>query len=63
MNGQRGRDGTRAVNAAFERPEPPDPLKEGQAAVWRTTVEAMPPEWFPPETTELLTQYCRHVTT
>jgi hypothetical protein len=41
------------------RPEPPEELDEEQAAVWRKTVDSMPPDWFTGATFPLLKQYCR----
>ena len=46
-----------------ERPLPPGELTGEQAAVWQSVVDALPAEWFPPETHELLVMYCRHVIT
>lgn len=37
-------------------------LTAKQAAVWKRTVDAMPPEWFGGESLPLLAEYCRHVT-
>jgi hypothetical protein len=36
-------------------------LTEDQGRVWTKTVNAMPEDWFRPETLEMLAQYCRHV--
>lgn len=46
-----------------ERPQPPEHLTPEQKAIWRNTVDAMPVDWFRPETLEVLAQYCRHVIT
>ena len=47
---------------AIERPEPPDYLTNEQATVWRSVVNRLPADWFPPVTHALLAQFCRHVT-
>jgi hypothetical protein len=43
------------------RPLPPQDLTEEQAEVWRSTVAALPADWFPRETLPVLAQYARHV--
>ena len=43
------------------RPKAPDSLTEEQKKVWKKTAEAMPVDWFRPETQDTLEQYCRHV--
>jgi hypothetical protein len=45
----------------MKRPEPPDELTEEQADEWRRVVSQVPPDWFPPDTHQLLVTYCRHV--
>ena len=65
---QRGRKSAAALSVvagridAVQRPEPPAELTEEQAEIWRATVGALRPDWFPRETHALLVQYCRHVT-
>lgn len=44
-----------------ERPKPLRELTPEQSGVWRETVDALPADWFPPETLNLLAMYCRHV--
>lgn len=44
-----------------QRPKAPDHLTPEQVAIWDYTVNAMPADWFRPETLEILAQYCRHV--
>ncbi len=44
------------------RPKAPDDLSQEQKKVWKKTAEAMPIDWFRPETQDTLEQYCRHVT-
>lgn len=44
-----------------ERPEAPDGMPDDQKAVWEQVIQSCPPDWFPPETLDLLTQYCVHV--
>lgn len=65
--GARGRKSKNELQAAkavsvetIERPAPPDDLSDEQKAEWRTIVEALPGDWFGPETHALLAQYCRH---
>jgi hypothetical protein len=43
------------------RPDVPLELTEEQAEEWRTVVNRLPADWFPPETHPLLVQYCREV--
>lgn len=45
------------------RPSPPLDLTEAESDVWVAMVNAMPADWFPPETWPLLTQWCRHTIT
>lgn len=49
------------VVATVERPKAPPELTDAQAEVWQDVVEALPADWFPPETRPLLAMYCRHV--
>ena len=46
-----------------QRPKPPKILTVEQANVWNQIVEALPADWFPQETHDLLCTYCRHVVT
>jgi len=41
-----------------QRPEPPPELDAAEAAIWRSTVTAMRPDWFTPETHPVLRAYC-----
>ncbi len=64
--GTRGRTSSAALSVssqvtAIQRPDAPYDLTDEQADVWRSTVEALPADWFTPETFGLLTSYCRHV--
>ena len=43
------------------RPKAPEDLTSEQKKVWKKTAEAMPVDWFRPETQDTLEQYCRHV--
>jgi len=36
-------------------------LTDEQAGEWSRIVDALPADWFPPETHGLLVQYCRHL--
>lgn len=53
----------KAVQAAGMRPPPPESwdADDERAAIWRQTVDACPPGWFPPQTHTLLEIYCSHV--
>lgn len=42
------------------RPEPPSHLTSDHKRIWRQVVNALPADWFGPETYPLLIQYCRH---
>lgn len=66
--GTRGRTSAAALTVvrpgdviSTPRPKPPADLTEEQAAEWRFIVDGLPADWFPPETHQLLAQYCRHV--
>lgn len=51
-----------AGNASrLARPEPLPDLTDEAAEVWMHTVEALPADWFRPETWHLLAAYCRAV--
>lgn len=43
------------------RLKPPSGLPEAQLAVWRQTVDPLPPDWFSAEHEPLLLQYVNHV--
>ena len=43
------------------RPDAPYDLTDRQAAIWWAIVNRLPADWFPRETHDVLTQYCRHV--
>lgn len=67
--GQRGRKPASALTISapvdgavslIRRPEPPLDLTPAQSDVWQSVVDAMPADWFQPETFPLLKQYCRH---
>ena len=42
------------------RQKPPAELTDEERTQWLNVVNAMPADWFTPETGPLLTQYCRH---
>jgi len=44
----------------IRRPRPLPELNAEQAVEWRVVVDALPADWFRPETFGLLAQYCRH---
>jgi hypothetical protein len=50
-----GRNGLETVR----RPEPPGELTDEEAQIWKNIVNGMAADWFPAETHDLLTQYCR----
>lgn len=52
---------TQNVTSLPERPRAPEDLTAEQQEIWRETVEAMPPNWFRPETHQSLSHYCVHV--
>ena len=41
--------------------EPPTSMPDDQKEVWRRVVASCPPDWFQPETLDILEQYCVHV--
>ena len=43
------------------RPDAPLDLTPEEGDEWLRIVEAMPADWFPPETHGLLRQHCRHI--
>ena len=47
--------------AELARPEPPKDLHPDASAIWKTTVNALPSDWFRPETHVQLASYCRHM--
>ncbi|TIV71449.1 MAG: hypothetical protein E5V89_10100 [Mesorhizobium sp.] len=42
-------------------PDAPYDLSDEAAAVWRGVVDALPSDFFPPESFDTLASYCRHV--
>lgn len=44
-----------------KRPDPPKRLNARQKAVWKRTVDAMPIDWFGPESWDLLVLYCQQI--
>lgn len=50
-----------ALIQPVERPRPLADLTAEQAEEWARVVNALPADWFRPETLGLLAQYCRHV--
>jgi hypothetical protein len=66
--GTRGRTSAASLAVAspvqvVRRADPPLDLTPQESDVWAQTVEAMPADWFPPETWPLLRQWCRHTVT
>lgn len=64
--GSRGRKSADSLQAAVlpsgaVRPDAPYSLSDKEAAAWRTIVDAMPDDWFKPESHALLEAHCRHV--
>ncbi len=53
--------GRAKVVEKIDRPKPPREMNTEQGEVWSPIVDALPPEWFPPETHQSLVSYCRHV--
>ncbi len=49
--------------AVVDRPAPILNLTPEESDVWAETVDAMPADWFRPETFPLLAQWCRHTVT
>jgi len=47
--------------SAIHRPEAPIFLNEGAREEWSRVVNALPADWFGPETLSILTLYCEHV--
>lgn len=45
----------------LKRLQPPASMSDDQRAVWRMSVENLPPDWFSTEQIPMLTEYCRHV--
>ena len=63
---QRGRKAALAIAESSgitsqERPDPPVDLTTEQRIEWILVINAVPAEWFQPETHGLLAQYCKHV--
>ena len=64
--GTRGRASSASLTVtpqiqAVQRPDAPYDLTDEEVDTWRAVVEALPADWFPPETHGLLTSYCRHI--
>lgn len=64
---QRGRKSEGAISLqglvspqTVERPDAPYDLTDEQTEVWSRVVDAMPADWFGPETWCELANYCRH---
>jgi len=58
----RGRQSLKVIEGmGVARPSPPSRMGEDEALIWRQTVEALPADWFRPETLAILEQYCSHV--
>lgn len=49
------------VVVLHDRPKPPHYMAKEEKEIWETTVQGLPVEWFRPEQTPLLEQYCVHV--
>jgi hypothetical protein len=63
---QRGRRSVASLSVApigERRPPPPDTLTPAQADIWRRIVGVYPPEYFRPDSFDLLSAYCQHVDT
>ena len=65
---QRGRRSALALATSTDEPirsskvaEPPSGMPDDQKAVWNRIITSCPPDWFKPETLDLLEQYCVHV--
>lgn len=56
---QQGRQA--GANAGKQRPEPLVTMSEQAQAEWRRVVDALPVDWFGPETWALLEAYCNSV--
>lgn len=52
------RGGQGAGITGLKKPAPPKDIAECAQRVWLHTVNAMPLEWFPPETWPILVRYC-----
>lgn len=65
--GQRGKKNALEASVVpingVDRPAPPTTLTDEQQAVWLKVVDALPADWFRPESVEVLVQYCRHAVT
>jgi hypothetical protein len=44
----------------IEHPAPPQELTQEEAAIWRSIVDRMPPDYFPVPTHPMLVNLCRH---
>lgn len=62
---QRGRKSAGAMDAAqplTQRPAPLPGLSAAQKTIWKRIVDGLPPDWFRPETLDLLAEYCEQIT-
>jgi len=61
---QRGRKTAGALEAAVsaQRPEALEYLTGPQKIIWARVVDSLPPDWFRPETLDLLGEYCEQIT-
>jgi hypothetical protein len=66
--GARGKKSTASMSVvqpggitAIRRPQPQSGLTDEQSDIWRNVVNRLPADWFPAETHDMLSQYCRHV--
>ena len=48
------------IDAAKQRPAPPEGLGKAESDIWRRIVSGMPGGWFSAEHRELLERYCEH---
>lgn len=63
---QHGRKSTAqlsVISLPGARIPPPSGLTKAQAEVWLAVVATKPASWFTADSTAILSQYCRHVTT
>jgi len=65
--GDRGKKSSAAASVvpiqggkSIARPIAPPDLTDVQAEEWDRIIGSLPADWFPPETHNLLSQYCRH---
>lgn len=58
---QQGRQGGKGPPPLKPRPEPPEHIADEAKAEWQRVVDALPADWFGPETWALLEAYCNSV--